>query len=287
MKNLKWTLIILLFYIAVFFNLERLDLKVENAIDIDSFVYGIGLIIVILTIIFPKFLRLNKAIGIFSIFVVYLFCKIVLFNHKPIFGGIYTYIFITELTLLAILYFLVSNVAVALNEFEKAVEVISLPDSSNRIQSIEQARVKAQEEMIRSRRFSRPLSLIIVEPESDFSKIAINNILLQTQRSMMKRFAFIKLGELISSLLRRTDMIIEQIEKNRFVLLCPETSDLQLNILVDRIKKLTAERLSLPVKSGFSTFPNNSLTLEELLKEAETELKSTKNLDIKISQLPN
>jgi GGDEF domain-containing protein len=89
---------------------------------------------------------------------------------------------------------------------------------------------------------------------------------------MMARYVITSLARIISKQLRRTDMVLDQHERGRFIIISPDTSASSSETLAQRIKSAAAEQLGVTVSCGVASFPDEALTFEELVHQAETGL---------------
>ncbi len=270
MKSLKWTIVWLLICVTALFNIEHLDYGKENIVNIDSFVYILAIIAVLLVIMFPRLWRFSAAMPMALL--VYLSCKLLFFKSGPLFGGIHTYVSITEITLFTLIIWLAARVSIILQDFEAAIEDFAISGIGNRVKPLHHDIEEARMEVIRSRRYNRPLGVIVVEPEPASINIAKNLFIRDVQSAMMNHYVFSQVGQVLSRLLRRTDRIMEQREKGRFVILCPETNTHHFKELTERIQASVARQLKVSVSCGASSFPDESYTFEDLLKKAEKHL---------------
>jgi hypothetical protein len=94
---------------------------------------------------------------------VYIALKLLVFTNRPLIGNIYTYLTITEMTLIALSILLAYDVARALNEVEGVIEKVTFPKHGQRVLPITEAVEDVKVEFIRSRRHNRPLSLVVVD----------------------------------------------------------------------------------------------------------------------------
>ena len=108
MKSIKLAIVAFVLGLAVFFNIERLDFGESNIINISSFIYLLGVIAIVVTITTPALQRfsLPQLLTFWSF--IYLLSKVLVFFYRgrPILGGVYTYLSITELALFLILIWL-------------------------------------------------------------------------------------------------------------------------------------------------------------------------------------
>lgn len=269
MKYLRRSIITLLLIVAVFFNIERLDFGAENLIDIHSFTYVLLLVAVISTLTVPKLWEWPATYS-FSLWLgTYFVLRFLVFNEQPFIGGIHTYILISEISLLSVSIWSAHQLARQVYDFEEAVANITFTKTHRRVQPLEAALEDIQIEFTRSRRYQSPLSLVVVTPEEDSVQVALHRTVLEVQRAMMNRYVLTGMARVISMALRRTDMVVEQGDKGQFVILSPHTSAEELNVVVRRIQQAVGEQLGVSVHCGVASFPEDALTFEDLLKEAQ------------------
>ena len=91
---------------------------------------------------------------------------------------------------------------------------------------------------------------------------------------LLSRYVTSNLIQLVDNELRRTDMIIEQPGSNQLILLLNDTNAEGTNVLVERIQQLSNLKLGVSVHCSYATFPDEALTFEELVNQAETFLPS-------------
>jgi hypothetical protein len=260
---------------AAVFNIERLDFaNRQDIINLDSFLYVLISIFVISVIAYPWFSRYSVYIPLALGLGAYLLCKTVFFGQHPLWGGMYTYISVTEMTFVGILISLAHHLARRLCEFEQSVENMMLQDFERRVQTLDGAAEEVKNYMLFSRRYKRPLSVVVVEPEPDTVRFAMNSIIKDLQRAMINRYVIAKIGSTIGSAIRRTDLLIVQPERNRYIILCPETDDEEIDVLTERIQAATDRRIGISIKYGKALFPHEGLTLDDLLGKAESNLDS-------------
>jgi GGDEF domain-containing protein len=80
------------------------------------------------------------------------------------------------------------------------------------------------------------------------------------------------LAELIGSQTRLVDIVMEDRENGRFIILCPEIDSQGSRLLTDRIQQTLREKLSVNVSFGVASFPQQALTFESLVTEADNHL---------------
>jgi hypothetical protein len=174
MQHLRRSVLCLLAHITLLFNIERLDLGAENLIDLQSFVYVLATGLTILILIWPRLWRLSRRHLTLGCLALYLPVKFLASAGLPLWGGIYTYILITEAALLVITALLAQQVAHDLHDFEEAVANIMI--GGGQVRRLEEAEADIQLEMLRSRRHHRPLSVVMVAPQPGAVTAALHNV---------------------------------------------------------------------------------------------------------------
>ncbi len=275
MRKLTQTVITLLIGLTVFYNIERLDIGEANVINIDSFVYILGLIAVISIIKIPILRRSNLSVSMALWIGAYFLVKLLLlafFERRPLLGGIYTYLSITEIALLLLLIWLARRLASGLWDFEEAVERITFSNANKRIRHLYEADEEIQIEMFRSRHNHHQLSIIVVEPNPESIQTTFHHLVQEVQQTMINGYVINSMAQTLCKYLRRTDWILEQRDQGRFIVLCPETNAADSKLLVEYIQAIAREQLGASVTYGVATFPDQAITFEELVHQAELDL---------------
>ena len=282
MTHLVRSVSALLIVFALFFNLERLDVQQENIVDIASFVYVSTLVSAVLTIRLPLLRQARAAVVILLWLNLYVILKLLFwqfFQSHPPLGGIYTYLTFTEVAMVIIISWLAHNVGSALQEFEETVRRITFSsNNSKRIQQLENADEDIRIEMFRSRHNHHPMSVIIVEPRPESIQASVHRLAYEAQQKMMSSYITNTMAQSLGKYLRQTDMILEQVDRKRFLVLCPETPAADARLLVEYIQSVAADQLGISVVSGMATFPEEAVTFEELVTRAEKNLRSANGI---------
>ena len=94
----------------------------------------------------------------------------------------------------------------------------------------------------------------------------------EVQQAMMNTYVSRSMAQTLSKYIRRTDLIMEQTDQERFVILCPDTNATDVALLAEYLQVVAQEELSTSVVCGTATFPDEAITFEELMRQAETRL---------------
>lgn len=276
MKQLNWSLVKLLIALVVFFNIERLDFSlnsVNNSIDIHSFVYILGGLAVLSTLFVPVLSRSSFSLLATGWSVVFLFFKLLVIDQRPILGGTFTYLTLTEFTFLMLLLYQAKELARVRDEVNQLAEYVALADAGIHLPHLEDAGAKIRREMTRSRYYHRALSVIVVKPEPHSLETAVPRLMEEIQKSVAERCMAVKLADVLGEQLRVVDTVLEDRDNRAFVVLCPEVDAKGTAILSEHIRHAAANHLGLNVDCGVASFPDEAITFESLVAEAYRKLK--------------
>lgn len=281
MKSYRFSLIALLIHLTVFFNIERLDFGAENIIDIDTSVYILTIIAVLLVISISRVAHVNLLFGYIFWLGVYLFWKLVIDpTNSPLLGGIYTYISITEVTFLVVALVLAHNVANKLDDVEQTIMGITLLGASDKVMMFEEARENIKMEIYRSRRFEIPISLLLVSPDESSPDVSINQTMKEFQDDILQHYTIVRLARILSKMTRRTDLLVLRFETNQIMLLSLGIDKDNATNLANKIREIAKKNLNLDLNVGITTLPNEAETFERMYQLANAEIrgKSSKKL---------
>lgn len=273
MRKLRFALVILIFGMSFFFNIERLDFGEKNIINIASFVYVLGFLAIVLTVAIPQVQQIKRSTAMVLWSIVYLLVKIFLFS-RPVIGGVYTYLSITELAMLLALVWMAYQVTGATQDFENTVEKITIGHGGAHVRQLSEAGDDIQREMFRSRHYRRPLGVISVQPNLDGTNPDAHRIIREAQEKMVDSYIINNVANTLQKFLRPTDVILEDRESGRFYILCPETPENDLKVLLEYVEDVTAEELGVGAKCGFATFPDEAVVFDDLLQKSVERLET-------------
>ena len=92
---------------------------------------------------------------------------------------------------------------------------------------------------------------------------------------MLSGYVINNMARTLRKYLRLTDLILEQREQGRFIIVCPETNVADSKLVVEYIQCVANEQLGTPIAYGTATFPDEAVTFEELVGRAEAALRSS------------
>lgn len=165
---------------------------------------------------------------------------------------------------------LAHNVGSALAEFDILFDSLSSQMYPNRTLDMASAGDRVQAELTRSRRYSRPLSVLIVKV-IEVKKETYRGRFERLEDDLFQRFTLAKVGQIINGQARQTDLIMRE-NSGRFVILCPETDSRDCTNLAERICKNVNEDLGEKVEWGIASFPEDTLEFNDLILKASQRL---------------
>jgi GGDEF domain-containing protein len=270
MKQMRWRTLLLILWLTLLFNIERLDLDGGPSINLASSVYVLALATVCLFLLVPLSRRQMYAASV-TVLGAYALYKAL--HVTPIFSGIHKYLTITEVVALLISAGLAWLVNQALFDFEGAVEAISLPEGRPQLLPYEKVQERMRAEMGRARRHQRPISVAMIDLDPSTFEAALHQAVRDAQAAMISRYVQVRLGLFLSKRIRGTDVIAHHTEGGRFLLLAPETPADQTNELLKRLAREVETQMGIRFRYSVADFPNGALTSEELLHKVTEDLK--------------
>ena len=271
MRSLPRAVTGLVLFLLVIFNIERFTLQDSTVVDIKGFVYVLVAIFIIGIIQFDFVRDQSLGILLFVATTAYFIGKFSIFYYYTRWDENSIYLIITELVVLWIGIWLAKVVGAAIQDFRLAVEAITF-SNLEKTKDIDEATRDIQAEFYRSRRYNYPLTLVVVQPETnqmDYNpQVAIKEI----QQSILSRYATVSLAREIGKNLRLLDTIIDLKKNMRFAILYPQTEGNKADYLIDRINNVASD-LGIAVTCGHASFPSDALTFEELLSTASDHMR--------------
>jgi hypothetical protein len=93
------------------------------------------------------------------------------------------------------------------------------------------------DEVSRSRRYGRPLSVTVFAPEGAAFDAAVARATPEVSRAIRSRYVRGRIARMIGGQLRRSDVLFEDPRSGRFVVLTPETDEAGSALLAERIRR--------------------------------------------------
>ncbi|MDR3575824.1 MAG: hypothetical protein P4L50_18335 [Anaerolineaceae bacterium] len=268
-------ILFLFVYLAVVYNLDKLGLLVGINLALYPLLYIVMTIAVFGIIAITGAIKIPRVGHIAGWAAVYLLGRWLFYPQSPFWMGTNIYQTVTEITLLAVAVILAYHLADQLHKIDELGRIISLPSTVRQVRNFSSSLEDIKVEFGRSRRYNHPLSLMVIEPSQFTLKEDLDRIILENQKRISRRILAARLAEIIIHQTRRIDMIMTKNWDGRFIILCPEDNTKGANKLAQRIQSDVKTNLGVSIQYGIAAFPSDALTLEDLLRHAETNLTST------------
>lgn len=270
MLRLRVWLVVYTFWLLLFYNIERLD----ETINVASFIYLLIPFSVVLILLFPRLLVGNSFGYVIGGLILVMIGLKHLLGYMVIETGLA--ITIVEVSFIIINSLLLKPLAQISIDIEDMVtkltfRQIGLPPRL--LESIDTEDL--YRELKRCRRFQHPVVLLHVETEGEIDEEALKTIMQELNKSIAQRYMQARVAKLLSEDLRDSDLIAQH--ENGFIVLMPETKRDEIDDLLKMIKHEAVEKLQIPLKIGFSSFPDEALTLGGLIEAATASMVNSSN----------
>lgn len=269
MTNLKRSIFGAAVYLALIFVLGQTDYADRPIVNFANYFYVAVIVALPLTLFFPKISRVSVYFPMFFWAGVYLvLLQVIDRNYSANKGELP--VIVLEFMLLEVGVWLAHQLALQISHAESIMDALAMSAFPNRAQDIDAEPQRIKIELTRSRRYHRPLSLVVIETESEDEKMTREK-LKSVQQDLLSRFTSARVGQIIDDRIRQTDLVLRD-QRGRFVILCPETDLPNATLLAKRITHAIKERTSMGVLWGVSAFPEEALTFDDLLQKARERL---------------
>lgn len=259
-------------YLAVVFVLGQADYADRPIINFANYFYLAVMVAVPLTLFFPSISRTSPYVPLAVWAVVYL--VLLQFIDRSLSARPNELsVVVLEFVLLEIGVWLAYRLALQISHAESIMDALALSAFPHRAHDIDAENQRIKIELTRSRRYHRPLSVLVIQFESEDDKTT-REMLKTVQHDLLSRFTFARVAQIIDDRIRQTDLVMRD-HKGRFIVLCPETDLGNASLLAKRIAQAIEERMSLTVQWGVAAFPEEALTFEDLLQKARERLAPT------------
>lgn len=269
MTNLKRSFFGAAIYLAIIFVLGQADYANRPIINFANYFYVTVIIALPLTLFFPSISRFSVYVPLFFWAAVYLVLVQVL-NRSYSANEDQLSVLVLEFILLEVGIWLAYQLASQISHAESVMDALALSAFPNRARDIDSENQRIKIELTRSRRYHRPLSVVMIQLEADDEKVT-REMLKSVQHDLLNRFSSARVGQIIDDRIRQTDLVLRDY-RGRFVVLCPETDLSGASLLGTRISQAVEERTSLQVLWGIAAFPEEALTFDDLLQKARERL---------------
>lgn len=272
MTNLKRSFFWAALYLGFIFVAGQFDYSGRPIINFASYFYLAVMIAVPVTLFFPSISKVSVYVPLLLWAGIYMVLLQVL-DRSLSARSLELSIIVLEFILLEVGVWFAHQLALQISHAESLMDALAMSAFPNRAHDIDAENQRIKIELTRSRRYHRPLSLVLIELESEDEKM-MREMLKSIQHDLLSRFSSARVGQIIDDRIRQTDLVLRD-HAGRFVILCPETNLDNATLLARRISQAIQERASLKVLCGVAAFPDEALTFDDLVQRARERLKDS------------
>jgi GGDEF domain-containing protein len=264
MKRIRLPVSVLIAWLFVFYNIERLSLEgVANPVDISQVAYLLVPVAAIAISIFPL-QRVPLALMATG-FVALYFPLQLLFGLW--FGDLALFLrdapgVSVEVGALILTCLLARWVSLGVAEFELAVVNITLGQVGER----RSRQGEMYREVRRARTHHRPLTLMAIKPDQRTLRVAVDRMVQEAQEAMIRQYVQASISKTLTDELDDYNLIARG--KDHFLVLLPEISPDKLPDLEQRLHRVVAERVGVSVQISAATLSRDITTFEGLMQKA-------------------
>jgi hypothetical protein len=262
--NLKKSLFWVTFYLLIVLVLAQLDRADTPIINFAAYFYLIAIFIVPVMIFVPSLHKISVVLPM--IFWGAFYFGLMRFIDRANTGSMNVEVIAIEFVLLEIGVWLSYQLAVAIEGSESLMDILAEGTFPHRAVELEAASEQIKTEFSRSRRYHRPLSLLVIHAFPKDEEV-VREMLKSLQRDVLTRLSNARIGQAVGETIRQTDLLLRD-HVGRFIVLCPETNLESAAFLAERVCSIVEERTGLHANYGVSSFPDEALTFEDLLHTA-------------------
>lgn len=257
----QFWLLALISWLFFLYNIERLS----EPINLASFLY-VFVIVCANLIILVRALRRTPFYKSFLLALPPFFFLKVYFGYEI--GGTNLPITVTEICAIGITMFLTQRVTWHLEEFRDAISQLTIGRLEEGTHTFEEGQGHIYREVRRARLYKRPAALLAISVDVGTTDVEISRFIKEAQHEIIQRYVAARTAELLVEELKDSDVITKR--NDHFIVLLPESDREVAAKIVDRLTAGIEKKLGLACKIGFSTFPDEAVTFESLLLQAES-----------------
>ncbi len=256
-------------YLALILVLGQADYIGRPIINFASYFYLVAMIGVPVTLFFPGVTRVSGRIPMLVWAGIY-FLLLMFIDRNLTTTSKDLSIVVLEFVLLETGIWLAHQLARQINQAESVMDELDVGAFPNRSQELDEASNRVKIELTRSRRYHRPLSLLLMEVDPNAHK-SNSEVIKHIQYDIANRFTAARIGQIIDERIRQTDLVLRD-RQWTYVILCPETDYSSVLMLAKRISLAVKEKTGLDILWGIAAFPEEALTFEDLMMKARQRL---------------
>jgi GGDEF domain-containing protein len=270
MRRVRLLIILLVVWLFLFFNMERLF----GSLNISGVAYVLVPTMAVVTLLAS---RLNKVpFQIFLTAPILVFIILKIWEGRPV-AGAGIPLTVMEACAILITMGLMRAISLEVGAFEKAVANITLGQVGKLPPTFSEKQGEIYQEVRRARNYQRPLMLMAISVEESSIQVAVDRIVERIQQLMAKQYA---LSGIAKTLCEETECSMIALQDDHFLVLLPELTPENYPALAARLRKSILEQVGVTLQIGVASLPEDTLTFEGLVDKAVAQM----TLKAKLSQ---
>ena len=263
MKRMRFIVAALIVWLFLFYNIERFS----DPINLSSVAYTFVPLMAVLTILVP---RLRKVpLGVLLVVPIPIFLVFKAWVGRPIWGTAIP-LTVTEICVVALTTILARWVGNGMSEFENAIANITIGQVGKPPEPFSTGQGEMYREVRRARHHQRPLTLMAIGVEEESVQVALDRMVQEVQRAMMKQYVLSGVSKTLCDELADYNTIAQR--NDHFFALLPEVTPEKLTGLIERLRRAVSERVGVTLQIGTASFPGDAVTFESLVEKAVGEM---------------
>ena len=268
MKRMRFLVALLVIWLFLFYNIERLS----KPIDITDVAYTFVPLVAALTICVPRLRHLPLWVHLVIPAMVFLVLKAWL---KSRVWGTALPLTVMEICVIAVTIILARWVSNGMGEFESAIAHITIGQVDTLAKPFSTGQAEMYREIRRARHHQRPLALMAVGVDEKLMRVALDRMVQEVQQAMMKRYLLSDVARTLCHKLEDYNVIART--NDHFLVLLPEVTSEQLPDLIGRLRQAVSEQVGVIPQIGTASFPEDAVTFDSLVEQAVGEMNGVHN----------
>lgn len=266
MKNLRNSVFALFLFFSIVLSIAQVEYFEKNILNFQAAFFIMLVVVTLLGIWGPSRIKMSMYSYMGAWIIIYIFVWAVYWRFLPVLRTVEE--LAVQFLLIEISAALSHNVGTQINNVNAILSEVANGAYPNRTLDFKMASNAINTEMTRSRRYGRPLSVLVfqlAQPSNGDKKAE------GIERDLFSHFLAAKIGRIINAHARQTDIIMRDYDY-RFVVLCPETNAEAAHTLVRRIYQSIEEGVGSEAAWSTASFPEEALSFDELYERALSRL---------------
>ena len=263
MKRMRFLVAILVIWLFLFYNIERLS----EPINITKVAYTLVPIMAVLIILVPRLRKVPLWVLLVGPIPIVLVLRAWVGYSVQDAAIPLT---VTEICVIVLTTILARRVSNGMSEFEDAIARITIGQVGKLPEPFSTGQGEMYREVRRARHHQRPLALIAIGVEEESIQVALDRMVQEVQQAMMKQYVLSGVAKTLCDELEDYNIIAQR--DDYFLALLPEVTSEQLADLIERLRKTVSGQVGVTLQIGTASFPEDAVTFESLVEKAVGEM---------------